>query len=107
MTVDLSKIRPGDEVTVRAVVHETKGPYGDDGTYDIRVLPSSFTKAQWVNPDAIVSHHPKALQPGDRARYGLVGPVDIRAVQGRHAWVAARPDDTGFGCMLSDLERIP
>lgn len=68
--VDLSKIRPGDEVTVRAVVSEHR--YAENwglhfqhvtGLYDGRAR-------HYVHPDCIVSHTPKALAVGDRVRDG-------------------------------------
>lgn len=77
MTVDLSKVRPGDEVTVRFKVKTAK-------TNDYRGLPYVVCDDPLEDPaegprelrdvavlwTRIVSHTPKALAVGDRVRDG-------------------------------------
>lgn len=62
MTIDISKIRPGDEVTVRAPVIDV-GPSG----YVWANLGGGYP-AVLLDARTIVSHTPTALQPGDRVR---------------------------------------
>lgn len=91
MTVDISKIRTGDEVTVRATVTGVK-PSGPS----IRVQPLSFTSDgnQWVGLRELVSHKPRPLSLGDTVRGPFISPTGvIRAIQGDFAWVDCGTDD--------------
>jgi hypothetical protein len=60
--IDVSKIRVGDEVTVRATVREVA-----DGTKPIRV-----SRDPWVGVSDIATHTPKPreFKPGDRVTWG-------------------------------------
>lgn len=76
MSVDLSKIKPGDEVTVRGVVDSVRDFVGGAELLvkfeDWRRQPD--VRESWsyvgVNVDQLASHTPKALSVGDRVRGG-------------------------------------
>jgi hypothetical protein len=98
---DLSKIKPGDEVTVRVSVVIV----GDD----IKVAVPGISGGVWISANAIVSHTPKALSVGDRVKLQSGGEGFIRAIVGERAWVDL-VDDPGEmlnGCAygLLHLER--
>lgn len=114
---DLSKIKPGDEVTVRLVVNAVN----ENGVFAIRPgwHPSESIRLDGME-DAIVSHTPKALQPGDRVRAAahVSGWRDkphigiIRAIEGDDAWLRwthleSEPYSTDNIWALTDLERLP
>lgn len=85
MTVDLSKIKPGDEVTVRCVVLNAQPDHdgdikGDFGAGEDGDCPMHF------KPDRIVSHTPKALAVGDRVKSRL-GSGEVKHVIEQRAWV--------------------
>lgn len=104
VTVDLSKIKPGDEVAIRAWVVTTilRGDY-----LDVR-----FTEAdtgfsvETFGADAIVSHTPKALSVGDRVR-SRHSDATVLAVHGDDVCIVF--DTTGeMGIRPARmLERIP
>lgn len=100
MTVDISKIRPGDEVTVRFIVTEIKD-------HDV-FLSDRMGSGPLVDAptDRIVSHTPKAPSVGDMVQVNFAeGP--IVAIHGRYAWVdLGAPDGHPSTWILSDLERI-
>jgi hypothetical protein len=108
VTVDISKIKPGDEVTVRAVVHSTDGmSWGlcfkhHNGAWDGSVR-------HFVHPGCVVSHTPKALAVGDRVELLTGGRGFIRAIIGERAWVDLVDDPAEMmnGCAygLAFLER--
>jgi hypothetical protein len=109
--VDLSKIKPGDEIAVRATVR-TLDPEMHHGGPGVEVGFCSGLRG-WVRDTAIVSHTPKALSVGDRVRPTFSGGWEayrgiVRAIDDGEAWVRwetglhARPDWS-----LSDLERLP
>ena len=82
MTIDISKIKPGDKVTlVPLEVAEC-----DASNDPIRVWLGGGV---WVTADQIAAHHPapREIGVGDRVKAsdGTVGTV--RAVDGREAWV--------------------
>lgn len=112
MTVDISKIRPGDEVTVRATVVDLPGDHWN--SFRLRYEhPEALRGEGLVNAThdipsrSIVSHTPKALSVGDRVQVNFAeGP--IVAIHGRYAWVdLGAPDGHPSTWILSDLERIP
>ncbi len=107
MSVDLSKIRPGDEITIRcrARVRASEG-------WTIRALHDE--QGTLVKDEHIVAHTPKALVVGDRVKVGPQVPGDglwagqvrrIAALEGADAWLA---DDKGehLTVGLDRLERV-
>lgn len=106
MTIDISKIRVGDDVTVRAIVTEV----GSRGTA-IRVQPPSFTSSgdQWISIDDVTSHTPQPLSFGDTVRGPFISATGvIRAIQGGFAWVDCGTDDDPLmqTVELGKLERV-
>lgn len=106
MSIDLSKIVLGDEVTVRGIVSAT-------GTYEFGGPCVSVTLANGTNhsvPQAsIVSWSPKLLAVGDLVKHRAgVGPQEtlaVRAITNGWAWLG----DTGkrgFLAEVDDLERV-
>lgn len=67
MSVDLSKIKPGDEVTVRAVVLRNTAKIGVQGQW-FMCWPDHHDATFYAFPKDIVSHTPKALAVGDRVK---------------------------------------
>lgn len=68
MTVDISKIKPGDEVGVRVSISSEAGVYADLGTLGPGTAHRTSVR---IHPSAIVSHTPAprpALKVGDRVR---------------------------------------
>ncbi|WP_300573491.1 hypothetical protein [Phenylobacterium sp.] len=113
MTVDISKIKPGDEVTVRLVVRKA-----DDTDVPLQVVhPSdhSGTEGVWVEANRVVSHTPRELQMGDKFRAGdqvfeCVGPARLYAGLGGagKTEVCGWNEAEGYVAFdASDLERIP
>jgi hypothetical protein len=103
MAVDLSKIKPGDEVLVRCVVRE-RGSAARNIFHCLTVsdadqeLSSSFM----VLGDEIAAVTPKALAVGDRVKVGAEMPDDflwtgrvvrLAAIDGKHAWLASDEGD--------------
>lgn len=77
--IDVSKIRIGDEVTVRVTVRDA------DLRGSIRV-----TRDPWLRSDDIVAHHPKPreFKPGDRVTACHFPDVrTIVAVDNGEAWI--------------------
>lgn len=107
MSVDLSKIKPGDEVLVRLtyVGHSNVAP----GTGWQR-LANSAREHLSVHSSDFVSHTPKALSVGDRVQLMSGGRGFIRAIIGARAWVdlVDDPDEHLNGCAygLANLERV-
>lgn len=95
MSVDLSKIKPGDEVTVRVVVTAA-------GKNSLKVSVPGIENGLWFDAAEIVSHTPKALSVGDRVRwtrYTQVADIPMRvggvllAVDADTAWVKTADQD--------------
>jgi hypothetical protein len=104
VSVDLSKIKPGDEVTVRAVVREIAGPFvrSDGKAWDIKVRPHAFVHSEWIEHDAIVTHTPKALSVGDRVRVKNSTAVrTVLALHGQYAWLS-----DGESCWTEELDYL-
>lgn len=108
MSVDLSKIKPGDEVTVRFVVHWAVNPNGM-----LAVIPGAahvnHAGELVLNASAVVEHHPKALSVGDRVKMpGTWREVvfEVIGVSGQWAWLKDA-DEHHLQARLSELERIP
>lgn len=116
MGVDLSKIRPGDEVTVRGTV------LGDpQHTHTVRVVLAGYGPAisdhsasLSVTSEHIVSHTPKALAVGDRVarpRYCVGDVYLVEHVSGDWCWLKperATGEGVNRGVLspLSGLERV-
>lgn len=109
--IDLSKIRPGDEIAIRATV--TEAQRGNEcwpvrATIDgISNIAGMFDGEFCFSPSAIASHTPKALAVGDRVKpSNFVGkPGSILAVDGDEAWVRWGVLSVKPVWRLSDLER--
>lgn len=98
MSVDISKVRRGDELTVRVKVHEVTG-----GGVAIRSL--HHDRDHLLKVEHIVAHHPKALSVGDRVlNTNGRPPGEILAVVGAEAWVKW-PYGQAIH-LLSSLERV-
>lgn len=65
--IDLSKIKPGDEVTVRGVVSDVADRY-DGERNRVRVDLADGEGYCYVGAGGIVSHTPKPLSVGDRVK---------------------------------------
>lgn len=102
--IDLTKVKPGDEVTVRAVV---KGI--EHGQALVSFAPDGPTILA-LTQGMIEAHHPKTLSVGDRVRCPKFKANDatgeVLAVRNHQVWVQfegyLKPDTV----LLSDLERI-
>lgn len=99
--VDLSKIKPGDTVTIEAVVRDEPRSYSDGKYVSVKAGVECFS----FPCRSIVSHTPKALSVGDRVRVNGAEAA-ILAVHGGYAWVdlgtSTHPGTWG----LSQLERV-
>lgn len=105
MSVDLTKIRPDDEVAVRAYISVVES----DGVR-IRFHPEAPGSMVHLSPSAIVSHTPKALAVGDRVRLrnGFIQTIRgvIRALDAGEAWVRWDSSSVADIWQASDLERV-
>lgn len=105
MSVDISKIKSGDQVTVRGVVGEN---VADASSH--RVLVSfdghSGGKSVFVRNDTIISHTPRALAVGDRVRQRPNGQHgEVLGLHGVQAWVRWGVND--FATTYAEgLERV-
>lgn len=100
--VDVSKIKVGDEVTVRGVVADTRHA---DSTAPVAVSFSGVCHSHWVNSSAIATHTPKPreFKPGDRVTWGS-GYVIYELVAIRDGIAATWNKDYGWQPKtLSDL----
>ena len=99
--VDLAKVKVGDWVTIRAEVTEVS-------VNSWRVLPPTFAAdiGQWVGPNDIASHTPKALAVGDRVKAtGWDSALSIVAIDDAWAWLRDG-ESNRIQMPLRDLERI-
>jgi len=113
--VDLSKIKPGDEVLVRGIVDRAYTHASGVPAFTLRGIKRPTSTID-VEAEAIVSHTPKALEVGDQVRgkapvgHALGG--SILAIDGDAAWVrwtASIYDgstDRRETWWLRDLERV-
>jgi hypothetical protein len=85
--IDVSKIRVGDEVTVRAKVAIA---HHDDTNKPVRLHGGT-----WVSREEIISHTPapRQFKPGDKVKVGTSGPLTIIAIEAEDAWVRAANGD--------------
>lgn len=100
--VDLSKIKPGDEITVRVRAFEPR-----NGGWAVRALPNPTQT--FIRAEDIISHVPKTLQVGDRAQpkrgeWRSGDPGTIVAIDGGDAWLKRESDHSTY--RLDDLERL-
>lgn len=104
MSVDLSKIKPGDEVTVRAVVKRAADEFGVLLCTTAGGDPDDFMAVE----AEIVSHTPKALSVGDRVKADgwKVAVFTVVAIDDGWAWIKDAKSSR-LQLPLSDLERIP
>lgn len=108
MSVDVSKIKPGDEVLISAVVAQVSRI---PTNWRVRVHLNGASDYSMdgdgnVRNEAIVSHTPKDIAVGDRVKIRHTSSGgDVIAIRPPEAWVEI---DSG-GCltyMLSSLERV-
>jgi hypothetical protein len=105
MMIDVSKIRVGDEVTVRAkVVEVSTASEIAAGSRPVRIM------FPWLDRDEIVSHHPapREFKPGDKAiAYDAVSDskdiCNVLAVDGAFAWVRNHRTGGRWTASVSDL----
>lgn len=105
--VDLSKIRPGDEVLVRRTVAGLYSSQVNIGGENADTLLG--TRPLWVSADQILAHTPKALEVGDRVKTKTVpafaSPFGIvRAIREGFAWVSRDNEDLETWA-ISELDR--
>jgi hypothetical protein len=106
--IDLSKIKPGDEVTVRAVVSDAQ--HTENWGLHFKHLNGAYDGAcrHFVHPDCIVSHTPKALSVGDKVKAAEWPPsitLEVLCIHDGMAWLR----DSGGSYVqsaLSNLERV-
>lgn len=108
MTVDISKIKPGDKVTlVPLEVHGTLQTVIRD-TKQIKVRDADGTVV-YFNLDQIAAHHPtpREFQVGDRVRTGGISrdAMTIIAMDGDETWVKAT-SGRNFTARTSDLTLV-
>jgi len=101
MSVDLSKIKPGDEVTVRAVVADCR----DAENWGLHFEHIGGGARFFVHPAAISTHAPKPLAVGDRARSSVGQAYIVMAVDGPYVWVKQAEGDNYATYLASRLER--
>lgn len=104
MSVDVSKIKVGDEVMVRCVVNDI-GALGSIGLSTVDENPDEFR----AMPGAILSHTPKGFAVGDRVKVrGDEAEGEIKAVWADSAWVLFTTDNENEPVTLpnSNLERL-
>lgn len=113
MTVDISKIKAGDEVTLRLMV-TTVNPNGTWVALPHWHGSEAVNISDEDNVSAVVEHHPKAPSVGDRVKHLLKGDEgSVVSVEGSFVWVKFGPGYDGRSgantydtCLASNLERI-
>lgn len=105
--IDLTKIKPGDAVTVRMFV------VGIEHDQALVSLASDRPAVLALAQSMVATHTPKALSVGDRVIKvaGVTFTGVIVAIDDDRAWVTWGKRDGGWGegdnvCHLSDLERV-
>lgn len=105
--IDLTKVKPGDEVTVRLTYDGDSVVAPESGW---KRFSNSAGQEVVIHSFDIVTHTPKALSVGDRVRCPKFKANDatgeVLAVRNHQVWVQfegyLKPDTV----LLSDLERI-
>jgi len=108
--IDISKIKPGDTVTLRAVVQEIAGR--DDRGHSFYVEVTDYASF-WVRESKVASHEPapEPLKVGDVVIHnGYIGklPHTVIGLYKDKAWLYHQWDnDIGtIEAKLSDLRRV-
>ena len=106
MTIDITKIKEGDVVTLRGTVVDILGT-------EINILFDEGAGTTLIDAKELAApsatHEPRPLAVGDRARFigSPKGTGEVKGISGDKAWFL----QDGAGCpyteKLSDLERIP
>lgn len=100
MSVDISKIKPGDKITLGATVENIGGQAAS-------LLVSIDGVRIGVLASEVVSHTPRELDVGEDCKDASTGQiVAVLARAGGLAWVRG-PTGWPYTANLSDLERIP
>lgn len=102
--IDLSKIKVGDEVLLRAtVIDATPTCFGQ---IQVRLERGAMgLTGTRINVEHIVSHTPRALEVGDRVKMrGWAATLRLLCIHGPWAWMAD-DDDTTIQGPLAHLER--
>ena len=104
MTIDISKIKPGDKVTlVPLEVVDTETAFGVPGIL-IRGSPDSSNFSAWIGEEDITAHHPapREFQVGDRVR--MAGRLaTVHGVDGVEAWLRFDGDNGNLTRRISQL----
>lgn len=90
MTVDISKIKVGDEVTVRGVCARAAYMVGhrNDSIYIDFPAVTALANTAWIDADRIVSHTPRPVAIGDKVRERPNGQHgEVLGLHGVQAWV--------------------
>ena len=108
--IDISKIKPGDEVTVRLTVQSVhrEGPTNWpvrvclNGAEDFGIDGDGNVRAEYI-----ATHTPKALAVGDVVAFlPLERRVTIIAISGGRAWVRRLDGGSDYICDLRSLDRV-
>lgn len=102
VSVDISKIKVGDIVTVQMRVAEVDP---EDDITPLRLTHDDLEEV-WVPGSAIVSHTPRELEVGETVEGPFVATAVILGIDGDTAWVRMT-NDRRREVKVSDLERIP
>lgn len=99
MTIDISKIRPGDSVTLVPL---------EVGSVAHRSIIVAAGKDEWMNvtADQIAAHHPapREFQVGDRVTRGVCGDDWlIEHIAYGRAWISRNDGQEGWLWHLDDL----
>ena len=102
MTIDISKIRPGDKVTL--VPLEV---WATDDALDL-IYVTDHEGGACFHADQIAAHHPapREFQVGDRVRLGVGKYGTIRAVDGDDAWVLWDENGRNQGILIEALTLV-
>jgi hypothetical protein len=97
--IDFSKVKEGDEITVRATVTAVDL---DDEEYPIRVDISV-----WPMPQRIVSHTPRPIEADDRVTWGAdMEEYRVVAVECGLAWIRSISTNESAVVTVDSLERV-
>jgi hypothetical protein len=103
MTIDISKIKPGDKVTL-VPLEVVEAPTGSN-SIGLRLSRSGVI---YVVPDQIAAHHPapREIGVGDRVKAsdGFLGTV--RAVDESEAWVRWDGHDANWSAQIPEITLV-
>ncbi len=109
--IDLSKIKVGDEVTVRCIVKEVVANDKDLVVVKPSSNPGKYFADMCISKDWIATHTPapREFKPGERVVFGrLIGGSTVGqllCVDGGVAWVKW-PNGVRQNCRISDLHYV-